>query len=225
LRMQLAEIAKRCHAHGAELAVDAVQALGAVPFDVVALGVDYLAAGSHKWLLGADGGGFVYVRRALAPSLRAAFAGAMSHQDAVEIFTHGPGHLRYDRPLRQDARVIEGGMLSSASLVSLLASVPILRGLGVEAIYAHIQRYHDLLEGPLIELGFQSLRSRDPARRSGILSFMPPAGRLSPQLVAALGERGVVAAPPDGVLRFSPHFWNSLDEAPIVIDAVRSALG
>jgi cysteine desulfurase/selenocysteine lyase len=224
LRMPLAEIAKRCHAKGAEVAVDAVQALGAVPFDVEALGVDYVATGSHKWLMGSDGGGFVYVRRALCASLRAAFAGAMSHQDAVEIFTHGPGHLRYDRPLREDARVLEGGMLSSTSLVSLAVSVPMLRGVGIEAIYAHIQRYHDRLEAPLIELGFRSLRSRDPARRSGILSFLPPPGKLAPQLAAALGERGVVCAPPDGVLRFSPHFWNSLEEVSFVIDAVRSVL-
>lgn len=225
LRMPLAAIAARCHAHGAELAVDAVQALGAVPFDVTALGVDYVAAGSHKWLMGSDGGGFVYVRRALCPSLRAAFAGAMSHQDAVEIFTHGPGHLRYDRPLRDDARVLEGGMLSSASFASLTASIPMLRALGVEKIYAHIQRIHDQLEAPLTSLGFRSLRSRDPERRSGILSFMPPAGKLSPQLTAALAERGVVCAPPDGVLRFSPHFWNGLEEAPLVIDAVRAVLG
>lgn len=224
LRMPLAEIAQRCHAHGAELAVDAVQALGAVPFDVEALGVDYVAAGSHKWLMGSDGGGFVYVRRALCPSLRAAFAGAMSHQAAVEIFSHGPGHLRYDRPLRDDARVLEGGMLSSTSFASLAVSVPMLRSVGVGATYAHIQRYHDQLELPLAQLGFRSLRSRDPARRSGILSFVPPPGKSSPQLVAALGERGVVCAPPDGVLRFSPHFWNSLAEVPFVIDAVRAVV-
>jgi selenocysteine lyase/cysteine desulfurase len=224
LRMPLAELAKRLHAHGAELAVDAVQAAGAVPFDVEALGIDYAAAGSHKWLMGADGGGFVYVRGALGPSLRPAFAGAMSHTDAVEIFTHGPGHLRYDRPLRRDARVLEGGMLSSTSLAALRVSVPMLRALGVEAIHAHIQRYHDLLEPQLVALGFEPLRSRDPERRSGILSFRPPQGVLSPQLVAALGEHGVVCAPPDGVLRFSPHFWNSFDEVPIIVSAVRVAL-
>jgi cysteine desulfurase/selenocysteine lyase len=132
--------------------------------------------------------------------------------------------LRYDRPLRDDARVLEGGMLSSTSLASLLASVPMLRGLGIGAIHTHIQRYHDQLEGPLAELGLRSLRSPDPARRSGILSFMLPAGKLSPRVATALGERGIVCAPPDGVLRFSPHFWNSLEEAPLIVDAVRAVL-
>jgi selenocysteine lyase/cysteine desulfurase len=120
--------------------------------------------------------------------------------------------------------VLEGGMLSSAAVASLAATVPMLRALGVDAIQEHIQRYHDQLEGPLTELGFRSFRAPDPARRSGILSFIPPAGKASPQLVAALTERGVVAAPPDGVLRFSPHFWNSVDEVPYVIDAVKQVL-
>jgi selenocysteine lyase/cysteine desulfurase len=224
LRMPIAAIAERCHRHGAELAVDAVQALGAVPFDVCTLGVDYLAAGSHKWLMGTDGGGFVYVRRELCPGLRAAFAGAMSHEGAVAIFTHGPGHLRYDRPLRPDARVLEGGMLSSTASASLAVSVPMLRQVGIEAIYQHIQRYHDALEAPMVALGFESLRATDPARRSGILSFMPPPGRLSPQLVTALSAHGISAAPPDGVLRFSPHYCNSLDETAHVLEAVRAVL-
>lgn len=224
LRMPIAEIAARCHAHGAELAVDAAQALGAVPFNVVELGVDYLAAGSHKWLMGCDGTGLVYIRRALCSQMRAAFAGAMSHQGAVEIFSEGPGHLRYDRPLRDDARVIEGGMIGTTALAALGASVPMLRGLGTHEIFAHIQRYHDALEPGLTALGFRSLRAPDAARRSGILSFVPPRGALSPQLAAALSARGVVAAPPDGMLRFAPHFWNGLDEVPHVIDAVRSVL-
>ncbi|HKU37760.1 MAG TPA: aminotransferase class V-fold PLP-dependent enzyme, partial [Polyangiales bacterium] len=59
LRMPLGDMAARCHRHGAELAVDAVQALGAAPFDVTALDVDYLAAGAHKWLMGTDGAGVV----------------------------------------------------------------------------------------------------------------------------------------------------------------------
>ncbi len=57
LAMPLGAMARLCHAHGAELAVDAVQALGAVPLDVRTLGLDYLAGGSHKWLMSLEGAG------------------------------------------------------------------------------------------------------------------------------------------------------------------------
>lgn len=224
LRMPLREIAGRCRRHGAELAVDAVQALGAVPLDVTECGIDYLAAGSHKWLMGADGAGVVYIRRSLLSAMCPTIAGAMSHQGALELFTDGPGHLRYDRPLRDDARVLEGGMLSSTAVAGLAASLSILRKLGIPSIFAHIQRYHDALEASLRELGFRSLRAPDLARRSGILSFEPPNGQLAPQLAAALSAADVVCSGPDGVLRFAPHFWNSLDEIPTVVAELRKLL-
>ncbi len=93
LSMPLAEIGALCRAHGAELCVDAVQAVGVVPMDVEALGLDYLACGAHKWLLGLEATGFLYVRRERQPSLRPALAGWLSHEDAVSFLLEGPGKL------------------------------------------------------------------------------------------------------------------------------------
>src|SRR5262245_1296445 len=61
LRMPLQAMSRMCHVHGAELFVDGVQACGVVPVDVRAEGIDYLACGSHKWLMGLEGAGFLYV--------------------------------------------------------------------------------------------------------------------------------------------------------------------
>ncbi|MET0385333.1 MAG: aminotransferase class V-fold PLP-dependent enzyme [Polyangiales bacterium] len=224
LRMPLAEIAALCHAHGAELAVDAVQALGSCPFDVEALGVDYAAAGSHKWLLGIDGAGVVYVRRAKLAQLSPAIAGALSHVDSEQLFTQ-PGQLRYDRPLRAEARVFEGGMLSSVGCSALGASVPLLLGLGAENIHRHVNEYIDQLEAGLLARGFRSLRAPDLARRSCTLGVVPPpsaasAGQLSAQLVS----RGVVCSGPDGVLRFAPHFANARSEIDPVLAIIDELL-
>jgi selenocysteine lyase/cysteine desulfurase len=220
LRMPLAELARLCHAHGAELAVDAVQALGSTPFDVAALGVDYAAAGSHKWLMGLDGAGVLYVKRARLAQLRPAIAGAFSHVDAELIFTHA-GELRYDRALRDEARVFEGGMLSSVSCAALGASLPILLALGPERIHAHVNAYLDRLEAGLCARGFHSLRLPDAARRSCTLGVLPPPGAASAsRLATLLCARGVVCSGPDGVLRFAPHFHS----APSEVDAVLSAL-
>lgn len=224
LRMPIAEISALCHAHGAELAVDAVQALGSMPFDVVALGVDYAAAGSHKWLLGIDGAGVVYVRRDRSAALRPGFAGALSHVDGEQIFGQS-GQLRYDRPLRQDARVFEGGMLSSVSCSALGASVPLLLELGPAAIYRHVNGYLDGLEAGMLARGFRSLRAPDAARRSCTLGLLPPAGAQGAGPIAnQLTARGVVCSAPDGVLRFTPHFANALSELPQVLAIVDEIL-
>lgn len=224
LRMPLAEIARRCHAVGTQLFVDAVQACGATPIDVSADGIDYLACGSHKWLMGAEGAGFLYVNPARMGELRPTLTGAMSYQDAFDLLSKGAGHLRYDRTLRKDVRVFEGGMVGGASCAALGASVASIATLGVKQIFDHVQRYHDALEPALVERGFVSLRHVDHAQRSCILSFTPPPAVFAPHLCALLAENGVVCSSPDGVLRFSPHWPNALTEVPLVIDAIDAAL-
>ena len=58
----LAEIAAAAHDHGAALLVDAMSAFGAIPVDMVALGVSALAASANKCLEGVPGVGFVIAR-------------------------------------------------------------------------------------------------------------------------------------------------------------------
>ncbi len=220
LRMPLQEIAALCHAHGAELVVDAVQAAGAVPLDVAALDIDYLVAGAHKWLMGLDGAGVLYVRQACLSQLRPAIAGCMSYVDATDMLLTGGGKLRYDRALRSDAKLFEGGMLSSVSCAALEASLELILSLGVDAIHRHVNAYHDLLDPQLVQRGFSSLRTADAARRSCTLSLQPPEAWPAPRLASALGQRGVVCSCPDGLLRFSPHWPNAHAEVARITQVV-----
>ncbi|MEZ4410473.1 MAG: aminotransferase class V-fold PLP-dependent enzyme [Polyangiales bacterium] len=105
-RMPLRELSDLAHAAGAELFVDAIQGLGAVPIDVEADGVDHLASGGHKWLMGVEGAGLLYARR---PELHAPhLAGWLSHTEAFSFLSEGAGRLRYDRAFRDDALRFEG---------------------------------------------------------------------------------------------------------------------
>jgi cysteine desulfurase / selenocysteine lyase len=191
-----------------------------VPLDVRALEIDYLAAGAHKWLMGLDGAGVLYVRAECLPQLRPAISGCMSHVDALDMLLAGPGHLRYDRPLRTDAKVFEGGMLSSVGCAALDASVGLILELGVSEIFRHVNAYNDLLEKQLLARGFRSLRASDVARRSCTLSFEPPTTWPATRLASVLGQRGVVCSCPDGVLRFSPHWHNSHDEVAQIVSVL-----
>lgn len=223
-RMPLEELATRCHGAGCELFVDAIQALGVVPIDVKAMGLDYLVCGSHKWMMGIEGIAFVYAPAERAEALRPEVAGWLSHETPVSFLLEGAGHLRYDRPIRKSLDFLESGSLSSVGCGALEASLDLLAQLGPQSILDHVNRYLDVLEPRLTALGFESFRARETARRSGILSLRPPAGCDVMALQKALGDRGVACNAPDGYLRFSPHWPNALDEIDYVVESVEACV-
>jgi selenocysteine lyase/cysteine desulfurase len=223
-RTPLEAISRLCSRHGAELCVDAIQAVGCVPFDVRALGVDYAAGGGHKWLMGLEGAGYLYVRQERLGALRPALASWLSHQDPVSFLTEGrEGLLRYDRPLRSGADVFEGSSSASASFAALDAAVETLLELGVPAIHEHVCAWCDRLEPELRARGYEVLRAREPDRRSGILAARPPAGLDARRVRDALSAAGVAVAIPDGLVRFAPHWPNHLSEVDVVAEALNGA--
>ena len=224
LRMPIEAMATLAHAAGAEIFVDAVQACGAVPIDAASAGIDYLAAGAHKWLMGLEGAGMLYVNPDRIASLRPYVAGWLSHEDPVGFLLRGPGLLTYDRPIRRRADLFEGGNVNTAGLAGLEASLDLILQLGVPAIFAHVNHILDALEPALVERGFRSLRSPDPRQRSCTLSVLAPEGLSVVDLARELGVRGVACSTPDGVLRFSPHWPNHVGQVGTVLGALDEVL-
>lgn len=224
LRMPLEAIAKLCHAHGAELFVDAIQALGVVPLDARALGIDYLASGGHKWLMGPEGTGILYVRKERGAALVPNLASWLSQEDGLRFLLEGPNLMRYGAPFKQGSAMFETGCVNAVGLVGLEAAVDLVMPLGPQTILTHVMRWADGVEEGLVERGFKSLRAAEEHRRSGILGLLPPEGISVVDLQRALTTRGVIGALPDGVLRLSPHWENHLDEVEQVLLSVDDAL-
>lgn len=224
LRMPIRAMGALCHQFGAQLFVDGIQACGAVPLHTREDHIDYLATGSHKWLMGMEGTGVLFVRHEHQSALRPYTAGWLSHTHATDFLFHGAGHLRTDRALRQEAAVFEGGTQSLLALAALGASVPLLRQLGQVAIFEHVAGYLDRLEPALVSLGFRSLRAATRERQSTLLCMTPPPYTTTSFVAGELRRAGVSVATPDGNLRFSPHFPNSYAEITHVIAAAKAAV-
>ncbi len=224
LRLPLESMAKLCHAHGAELFVDAIQAVGIIPLDVHALGIDYLASGGHKWLMGPEGTGTLYVRRDRGTTLVPNLASWLSQQDGLGFLLEGPNLMRYGAPFKQGSAMFETGCVNALGLVGLEAALDLLISLGPQKILAHVSPWLDGVEIGLVERGFTSLRAAEEHRRSGILGVVPPAGISVVELQRALAARGVICALPDGVLRLSPHWENNVDEVEQVLLSTDDAL-
>ena len=224
LRMPLERVGALCEQYGAELAVDAIQACGVVPIDVAKCKIHYLAAGSHKWLMGLEGIALLYVDPQCAARLRPHVAGWLSHENALTFLFEGPGHLRHDRGFQTSARVLEGGMYNTIGCAALHASVALIVELGVDTIFAHVDRYTSALAEALAPLGFASQRANDIGLRSGVASFIVPDGVDIKKLHRAIDAGVVSCATPDGLLRFSPHWPNALDEVELVAAELQRAL-
>ena len=223
LRMPLAEIASLAHERGAEVFVDAIQALGATPVDV-SVGIDYLSAGSHKHLMGPEGAGFLYVAKRCAEAVEPRLAGWLGHEDPVAFLVGDEPRLCYDNPLKSGAQAFETGTSNVIGFAALAVSVGLIEQLGVAAVHSHVQGYLDTLERGLVARGFESRRGSAAALRSSLLGVRVPADVRLSELAVALRKRGVVCNTPDGMMRFAPHWPNSQDEVPAVLDAVDEAL-
>lgn len=219
-RMPLEAIGGLCRRHGSELFVDAIQAFGVVPLDVATMGIDYLTTGSHKWLMAPEGLGAFYASPEAARKLEPNVAAWLSHEDPFAFLTHGPGELRYDRPIVKTARMAEAGTFNVLATAGLEASLGLIEQLGVGSILEHVQAWHDAAEPGLVERGFESARMSDPGGRSGILSIRPPDPATTPAWAAALADLGISCGTPDGWLRLSPHWPNALDEPYRLLAAV-----
>jgi selenocysteine lyase/cysteine desulfurase len=216
--MPIGGITALAHAHGTEVAVDAIQGLGVMPFDVRALEVDYLAAGAHKWLMGLEGVGFVYVAPNRVRQLVPRVAGWLSHEDPVDFLFKGPNLLRYDRAIRRSVDFMEGHSLNAIGCYALEASLDLIQELGVPAICTHVRTWLDALEAGMVGRGFTSLRRA--GSMSGTLSLLPPDGQSCVEWTSYLLAHGVSMSGPDGKLRFSPQWPNHQDEVAVVLDLV-----
>lgn len=223
LRMPLRQMRSLCEAHGAELFVDAIQALGAVPLDV-RTDAHYLATGGQKWLMGPLGTGLAYADPDRWAAMVPRLASWLSHTDPLNFLFDGPGLLRSDAPIQAGPAIVEGGSLNLPGHTALGEALGLALHPPIQDPFAHIQGLHDVLERGLVDLGFTSHRPALPAQRSGILSVSPPAGHSAASLAAAAAERGLSVSTPDGLLRLSPSWPNPVSDAHRAVETLAALL-
>jgi cysteine desulfurase/selenocysteine lyase len=212
-RHDLATIGAFCRPRGKLLCVDAIQSLGALPVDVMAMNIDYLTAGGHKWMLGPVGTGIFYCRKALLDATRPLAIGAMSVVDA-----HNFGN--YDYTLRPDAARYEAGAPPVAGLLGLKQSIELLLAVGIDNVATRLKTLTDRLISGLQPRGYAVVSPRTGDAWSGIVIFNSPVHNREELAKSLKRDHKIeLALRGDGV-RFSAHFYNT--EAQI--DALLNAL-
>ncbi len=121
-----------------------------------------------------------------------------------------------------DARRFEAGSLNTNGIYGLRAALDLIQEIGVDTIAMRATRIATLLTGELLRLGWNVASPRP--LKSPIVGATPP--NVEKSLLwwhRRLEENGIVTAPREGLLRFSPHFYNDESEVERVIAAIMSA--
>ncbi len=206
------------HSRGALVYVDAVQAVGAVPVDVRASGVDFLACSSYKWLMGDMGLGFLYVRNDVLDRVqRTQYGFRQMAETQYHVFPYDPpgsAVMSWKQASGAGGR-FEVGTVSNTTLACLTYSLDYILGVGVDKIQAHRQPLLARLQKEMPRLGFEPMTPADTA--SPIVAF---AKKDVSGLAQRLKRANVDIAVYDHRVRISPSVYNDSHD----IDKLLAAL-
>lgn len=211
-RLDVNAIGRVAHDHGALFSLDAIQTIGA--FETRVDHVDFLSADAHKWMLGPLAAGIVYVNERHFDLLRPTLLGAWNVRSpnfiAAEEIEFGRTAQRY-----------EPGVLNCAGLFGMEASLRMLQTLGQDRVSARLLQLKAHLVAGLQNRGYLIYGPAAGPQASSITSTHRPGTDLE-ALFRFLTSRGVTLSlrhsrEKQALLRFSPHFYNSLQECDRVL--------
>ncbi len=206
----VAALAELAHADGAYLLIDAYQSMGTEPMDVKALDLDFLVTGALKYLLGAPGVAFLYVRPELIERLYPSDSGWFGQET---VFAYDVHHLEYAHA----ARRFETGSPPVPNVYAASAAIELIEGAGLEAIGRHVQSLAGLLIDGIHARGLRLLTPEEPAERGPLVMI---GSTDAPRLVAALAAEGILCSVRDGSLRISLHYYNTAEDVQAVLAAL-----
>jgi selenocysteine lyase/cysteine desulfurase len=211
-QMDIAEINKICHERGSLLYVDAYQSLGSINIDVKSLDLDFLSAGTLKWLLGASGVAFLYAKREIAETLSPTDIGWFSQTDPFnfgqETLSYGIGATRF-----------QSGTWAIPSLYASIEGIKTIMEVGVERIEHRIKGLVTYAINELIENGFNLNTPLEEQKRGGIISISL---KNSFAVERMLRDKFKIFTSARGdFLRIAPHFYNKKEEIDRFIDVLK----
>jgi selenocysteine lyase/cysteine desulfurase len=208
------------HAKGALVYVDIIQAAGAVPIDVQALGVDFCACATYKWLMGDFGAGFLYVRKDRLPLLKRSQYGyrQLSDMQSHILPFDEPGNNPFNFTQGNKTRhVFEVGTLANAAVPALNYSLNYLLNTGVDAIQQYRQPMLARLQQALPGLGY--LPMTPEGSTAPIVSFALQGAEQ--KLGKRLADAGINIQLYQNRLRISPSVYNTMDDIEHLIEVLK----
>lgn len=212
-RVDLQKLGEMCKAKNIIFCVDAIQSLGAIRMDVKKYNIDFLATGGQKWLMALQGLGFIFITEKLQEMIKPKYVGWTSVANAWNL-------LDYKLELRHTADAFQNGTVSAIGIAALNGSLNFLRSFGYDKIEETILSNSIFFIDLLNEAGFDPImKNIEKENLSGIVSFKSDKAQ---EVFDKLKKENVIGAVREGIIRFSPHFYNNKEEIGKVVDLLKN---
>ena len=211
-RINLEKLGRFCSENDLIFSVDAIQGLGALRLDVEKCNIDFLSCGTQKWLLGLQGLAFIYVNEKLQKKFIPSNVGWLSVNNAWDL-------LDYSLDLKTSAEVFQGGTLNALGIYAFNSSLKLFREFGYQDVEKRVLENSKYFVEKLNSVGIECILSNsDISNLSGIVTVKMQ----SPDKVfEILNQNKTVCSLREGLIRFSPHFYNTMQEIDRVVDVLQ----
>ncbi|MCW8920871.1 MAG: aminotransferase class V-fold PLP-dependent enzyme [Sedimenticola sp.] len=217
LRMDLEKLGVFCKKNQILFCIDAIQSLGALPFDLKNVNADFVVADGHKWMLGPEGIALLYIN----PNLRDALK---LNQFGWHMIESAGDYDTLDTAPAKTGRRFECGSPNMLGIHALNSSLSLIKEIGLDqitaAITANTLQLHELVRS---HKRLELISNTEKQRLSGIVTFKVHDGDHR-QIYQELMHRGVICALRGGGIRFSPHFYTSGEKIAAAIQILDQIL-
>lgn len=204
--------------------LDGAQSGGHINIDYRNIGCDFYAGCFHKWYLGPEGTGFLFIRKNRLHLLDPLHVGAYS-DTSWEISEQ---KVKMG-PFVDSARLFEYGTHSAALAFGAVAAMEFLHKIGMKKVEERNRFLADYLRHKLVELGpgIEILTPSEPRSHCGILGFRFTEKPSQPFTDIARNKKFRVRYVPESGLnsvRISCHIYNNESEMDGLTDLVKDFL-
>jgi selenocysteine lyase/cysteine desulfurase len=206
-----------CQSNNILFCVDAIQSLGALPFDVQSVNADFIMADAHKWMLGPEGIAVFYCKSEVRDALEL-------HQYGWHMVKNVGDYAAKDWEVADSAQRFECGSPNMLGIHAFSASLSLIEEIGIETISRNIINNSIYIIDNIKNINsLKFISPIDEPHLAGIVTFNINGKDMS-EIYTKLMKNNVICANRAGGIRFSPHFYTNQKSIDKGLEALASII-
>lgn len=208
-RIDIKKLGDICGQKGILFFVDGIQGGGVVNVDVEESNIDLFTGGSHKWFMGLQGASYFIISKKLQDLVHQKNVGWTSVVDPWNL-------LDYNLTLREDAERYQNGTLNMIGITAFDESLNLFKEFGMNNVESHVLSNTKYFIDKLNDIGIKPLLNNVSAGNlAGIVTIET---ENSKRIFLNLEKKNISCSLREGMIRFSPHFYNTKEEIDLVVE-------